>query len=618
MSPAPARGAPSTPPGAPAAEAGRRRSGRLGLRLASLIAVALLPLGVVSLLQADAWLEAARASRAALLEGATLRAAATDVGLLREAQGAAAALALAVGPIAADEAACDAVLSRIAAQSPQYSVVGFVAADGRMDCAAGGISHDYGGTDLVRQIAADPRPAIHVVGDAPVTGASILLVVHPVFGPGPGAGGVYRGYVALALPHDAVVSIPPAAAPQALRPDLLTFNRAGDVLTGGARAADLLPVGIDLGGIVDRGPGPTFTARTAAGEERLYAVAPLLPGQLYALGSVPAHAAISLGGLLTVSAPWVVAAMMWAGSLVVAWWAAERLVTRYMRRLAQAIGDFASGHRAVAPLDMAGAPREIADVARAFRRMTDTILHDEAELEDTLHQKEVLLREVHHRVKNNLQLIASIMNMQMRRARSPETRALMQGLQERVMSLATVHKELYQTSGQADVRADELLGDITRQILAMAAGPGRAFRVATDFAPLHLVPEQAVPLALLHTEGLTNAIKHAAPGPEGAPWLQLAFRDVGGGEAELEIANSARPGGAGPETGSETGSETGPEPRPEAEGTGLGRQLIAAFAAQLGGRVTAEPEGDRHALRVRFALTPVRQPSPREATGQAA
>ncbi len=54
--------------------------------------------------------------------------------------------------------------------------------------------------------------------------------------------------------------------------------------------------------------------------------------------------------------------------------------------------------------------------------MTETILHDEAEMEDVVHQKEVLLREVHHRVKNNLQLIASIMNMQMRRATSPEVR----------------------------------------------------------------------------------------------------------------------------------------------------------------------------------------------------
>ncbi|EPX83124.1 hypothetical protein ruthe_02741 [Rubellimicrobium thermophilum DSM 16684] len=179
---APAPGASGTPPGigpgSPAGGSGRKRAGPLGLRLASLIAVALLPLGVVSLLQADAWLEAARASRAALLEGATLRAAATEVGLLREAQGAAQALALAVAPLTANEAACDAALSRIAAQSPQYSVVGFVAADGRMTCAAGGASYDYSGSPLVEKIAADPLPGHPCRGRCPA-----LRHLDPACGP---------------------------------------------------------------------------------------------------------------------------------------------------------------------------------------------------------------------------------------------------------------------------------------------------------------------------------------------------------------------------------------------------------------------------------------------------
>jgi two-component sensor histidine kinase len=105
----------------------------------------------------------------------------------------------------------------------------------------------------------------------------------------------------------------------------------------------------------------------------------------------------------------------------VAWCAAERLVSRYIRRLGRAIRAFASGAALWATSD-GGAPAELREVGQAFLRMTDTILHDEAELEDTVHQREVLLREVHHRVKNNLQLIASIMNMQMRRAKSPRPR----------------------------------------------------------------------------------------------------------------------------------------------------------------------------------------------------
>ena len=76
---------------------------------------------------------------------------------------------------------------------------------------------------------------------------------------------------------------------------------------------------------------------------------------------------------------------------------------------------------------MGDAAVEIRDVGEAYLKMTDTILHDEAELENMVHQREVLLREVHHRVKNNLQLISSIMNMQMRQSHSSEAKLLMKG-----------------------------------------------------------------------------------------------------------------------------------------------------------------------------------------------
>jgi two-component sensor histidine kinase len=247
---------------------------------------------------------------------------------------------------------------------------------------------------------------------------------------------------------------------------------------------------------------------------------------------------------VSIVAPFLLAALMWAGSLVVAWIAAEHLVTRHIRRLGRAIRAFASGsprrgrprHGRRARRDPRGGP--------GLLRMTDTILHDEAELEDTVHQREVLLREVHHRVKNNLQLIASIMNMQMRRARSPETRALMKGLQDRVMSLATVHKELYQTSGLTDVRADELLGDLVRQIVGMASAPGRTFRIDTDLAAIPLAPDQAVPLSLLLTEGLTNAIKYATPAEgEPSPRISVAFAASPEGPRRARHPQRRRPRG---------------------------------------------------------------------------
>ena len=81
---------------------------------------------------------------------------------------------------------------------------------------------------------------------------------------------------------------------------------------------------------------------------------------------------------------------------------------------------------------------------RDFLSMAEGILQDEAELEDALREKSLLIREVHHRVKNNLQLIASIMNMQIRRSRNSETTSVVRRLQDRVLGLARVHRQMYE------------------------------------------------------------------------------------------------------------------------------------------------------------------------------
>jgi len=108
-------------------------------------------------------------------------------------------------------------------------------------------------------------------------------------------------------------------------------------------------------------------------------------------------------------------------------------------------------------IGLRNAPGEIEELTGAYMAMTESVIRSEAELKDLVRQKEVLLRAAHHRVKNNFQLISSIMNIQLRSARSGEARDLLKNLQERIMSPATVHRGLYQTSRLADVRASELI-----------------------------------------------------------------------------------------------------------------------------------------------------------------
>jgi two-component system, sensor histidine kinase PdtaS len=257
--------------------------------------------------------------------------------------------------------------------------------------------------------------------------------------------------------------------------------------------------------------------------------------------------------------------------------------------LRQSITAFAGGSRLVAPPDLSAAPNELRDVGGAYERMMGSVLHDAARMEDSMRQKEVLLREVHHRVKNNLQLIASIMNLQIRKSVNPEARALLRNLHERVMSLATVHRELYQTSGLTDVQADELLSSIVAQVLRMGGSGERTIETTTTFDPIRLTTDQAVPLSLILTEALTNALKHGSVASSAETRLSVALRRTGPDTASLEVSNAL--------------SSDDSTPVPDSpESTGLGQQLLTAFASQLMGKLTVGPVNGRYVVRLDFPL----------------
>ena len=210
------------------------------------------------------------------------------------------------------------------------------------------------------------------------------------------------------------------------------------------------------------------------------------------------------------------------------------------------------------------------------------------------------MREVHHRVKNNLQLISSIINIQVRTAKSGEAKDLLKSLQERIMSLATVHRGLYQTSGLADVKAQELFPDIIRQIMALSSGPDKPFKTEVDIDDIRLVPDQAVPLSLLLAEALTNAMKHAGATREHPGWLRVRLKRQGPTDAMFEVANSRRPDAA-------------PFGDVAAQDTGIGWQLITAFVQQLSGKQDVAVTDDQHHLTITFHVTPLDQAENRSA-----
>ncbi|OCX65387.1 hypothetical protein BFP70_10015 [Thioclava sp. SK-1] len=556
---------------------------RLGVRLAIFLAVALFPLFLISTVQSSSLLREARARSEAALMGETLQAVAGQNRILQQALAEARLLAFTIGPVIEFDRGCNDQMIKTTEANDDLSFAAYIPLDGKMTCSSRDITYDFSGMPLFDQMITPDQSSFLLNPDGPISGQAVIGVIHPVFD----KAGKKIGVISLSLPHSSLHTYEDRLGYDTEKAlTILTFDTDGRVITSSADPDETeidLPANRALPALAGT-KAATFTARSNSGDERVYAVLELLPDQLYVMGSWPAKAAISMNPIADFS-PILVPGMMWLASLLVAYFAMQKLVIGHIKRLSRSLRTFASGRRAVGDLNYASAPREIRLLAQSYEKMTETILHDEAELEDMIHHQEVLLREVHHRVKNNLQLIASIISMQIRKSRTPETKELMKGLQERVISLATIHRGLYQTSGLSDIRADELLPDIVRQITALATGPERRIDIDCHIDKIKLIPDQAVPLSLLLTEAMTNAMKYASS-PDGNPDLQIKLTEDDEGLASLVLENSLDE--AGPK-------ETG-------VGSGLGSQLAQAFVQQLNGTMVTSSEGGRYRLTVEFKL----------------
>jgi two-component sensor histidine kinase len=580
--------------------------GRLGFRLMAAFGLALMPLAFLSYNQAEKFESESQARWESALFGETLLAAAGQIEAISRARGVAAAMATTILPALGKADDCTELMKMMIGKESNFSFAGFIPVDGNMTCASTGKPYSFAGSDGLAKILADPQPTMTVNPKGPISGESVLIFSHPVRTPG----NRLVGFVSISMPHRALGLRPAtlnASADNRLEPlALMTFDGEGTVLTsayGIATAQDRLPVHHKLTEFVGKEPS-TFRDTVPSGEMRSFAVMAIVPGTFYVLGSWPSAitANSSFVGFLPL---WVFPLAMWLASMLVAFLAAESQILQHVRALRRSIIEFASGNRMVTAPNLSAAPNELRDVGIAYERMMASVIRDEAVLEDSIHQKEVLLREVHHRVKNNLQLIASIMNLQIRKSINPEARIILRSLHERVMSLATVHRELYQTSGLVDVRADELLESIVSQVLRMGVRPEQLVETKTAFDDIRLTPDQAVPLSLILTEALTNALKHASAPTTGKTTFSVTLRRSGSGHALLEVSNSISEGGS-------------PALASSLESTGLGQQLLTAFASQLMGKLTIGPENGAYVVRLDFPLVPPRSGVPTDDSGTVA
>lgn len=334
----------------------------------------------------------------------------------------------------------------------------------------------------------------------------------------------------------------------------------------------------------------TFNARGRDGTWRLYAISPLLDGRIFVILGTPLLVAI---GPLALQFAWGVFApiLMWGLAIAVVWFGIEHLVVRWITYLDRITSAYAAGRHGVRPERTVAAPAEIRSLGETFTRMADLISARETELHDSLAQKELLVREIHHRVKNNLQLVMSLLNLHARRIKDPRAEAAFAEARSRINALATLHRRLYESENLQEVQLRWFLEDLCAELRRGGLAGSRDVALTVASADEVIGPDIAVPLGLLVTEAITNAYKHAFCGVDHGLIQVIVRRD-----SDTQLTLIVKDSGKGYDVAGNS-SEPG----------GLGRSLIEAFVRQLRGELEIKSDAGT-TVQVRFPA-PARAPA---------
>jgi len=560
----------------------------LKTRLIAFLTVALLPLGVIAVLQtAQVTREAVRLAERDVL-ARTDRAAAEQGASLRRAIGAADALGIAAAELSDDVPTCSRIMSAFVETQPEFIFAGFIAADGLMECNSADMVINYSDTHDWDGFVADPAPRIEVDPDGDASGQSVFVSLNPIFDEDTGT---LLGAQAVSIPHALFRALMTAADEKV---ELALVDADGGVLAtsmedvSAFETRGVVPSEMDIPreGVLTVGQTMDGTMGQPA------AVVPLIPERIYVIGLWTAEEetrVLSLFGRAIPAFP----ILMWLASLLVAYITVNTLVLRHLSRLSARMEDYRSGGSLPDFKLGPEAPAELREMADSYNDLVTRVTRDQASLEDSIREQKLLLREVHHRVKNNLQLIASILNMQMRGVEDPAAKRALGRVHDRVMSLSSIHRALYTGSRLDRVRVDHLLAEIVAGLEDVALPREAKVAVRTDLAPCWLDPDRAVPLLLLATEAVTNAAKYVGTPENGDADITVTLQQREGGEVVLRVRNTVDPDrSAVLRDGA------------EAEGTGLGSKLIRAFASQLGGQVETEISAQAHDLTATFRADP--------------
>ena len=206
-------------------------------------------------------------------------------------------------------------------------------------------------------------------------------------------------------------------------------------------------------------------------------------------------------------------------------------------------------------------------------------------LKAAVDEKEVLLKEIHHRVKNNLQIISSLLNLQSNYLTDERAIDVFKDCKNRVEAMALIHEQLYRSGNQSGVDLAKYIQTITSDLFVSYGFDDTSVSLVLDMRPVFVNIDTAIPCSLIINELVSNALKHAFRGRNNGR-VEISLSPIVDGKFQLVV----RDNGVGMPPGLDI-SKT----------DSLGLRLVSALSAQLRGSVAFKSEGGTE---IRISLTP--------------
>ena len=475
---------------------------------------------------------------------------------------------------------CNAVLQAAQERTREFASIGYFDIEGRKICGSPGDLADMANSTWLREVRRFRSFAISDYTVTPDSTSPVIVAALATYGPG----GQFQGVLAASIrlfwlsAFIREISLPPESV-------FFLIDSNGNILAD--RAAILstpdrpipddratAPVLGSLANVVGDDVAAAILSRRlndfeSIGQDqvrRVFSSVALPHGDATVLFGMPAVTAFGwlekdlfyrVLGLIAILLAGVGAALLGTRYLVTRW-------TASLRGMARAYGQ---GNYAP-KLDFRNAPRELRDLGETLVVMAQRVEVREEELRASLIQKDTILREIHHRVKNNLQIVSSLLRIRSGSAANSVGQTALSEVEAHVRALALVHRHLYENDDVDRVDLRSFMTELCQSTLAGLTAPSQRISLEIDIPEFTIATDRAIAIALLVTEAITNSLKHAFPnGRKGS--IHVVFTRDGESTGTLTVADDG----------------VGISPAAHEAG-GIGIQLIHAFAKQIDGQVS--------------------------------